>query len=397
MPAEGSEAASKRALTFLFLTVFIDLVGVGILVPVAPYLVRRYNTDAFAVGMLAATFSAAMFFASPLLGLWSDRAGRRPVLLISLLGSGIGYYLYGIGGSLAVLFVSRLIDGFTGGNYSIAQAYIADVTLPQDRAKSFGLIGAAFGLGFVFGPAISGLLAKISIEAPAYAAGTLAVANTGFGFFALPESLPPEKRRATAFRPRDLDPLGPMIGYFRRPNLNLLLWAVFAFNFAHSGMVSNLAVYTLNRHHWGPEQNAWMFVYLGVASAIAQGWLVRRLIARIGETPLAKWGPIASVVAMVAIAYAPTGAWVVAGMTIYAFGGAAGPAIQNAISQHASADEQGTLLGVVQSVASLTRIFGPLWAGFIFDHIGMSSPYWSGAVFVTIAQYLVWSALRRFS
>ena len=183
MPVEAPYTTPKRALTFLFLTVFIDLLGVGILVPVIPYLVRRYDSDALAVGMLSAAFALAQFLASPLLGLWSDRAGRRPVLLISLFGTGIGYFMFGLGGGMAVLFVSRLIDGFTGGNISTVQAYIADVTPPQDRAKTFGLIGAAFGVGFIFGPAIGGMLSQFDIRAPAYAAGFLALANTTFGFF----------------------------------------------------------------------------------------------------------------------------------------------------------------------------------------------------------------------
>ena len=395
MPVEAPYTTPKRALTFLFLTVFIDLLGVGILVPVIPYLVRRYDSDALAVGMLSAAFALAQFLASPLLGLWSDRAGRRPVLLISLFGTGVGYFMFGLGGGMAVLFVSRLIDGFTGGNISTVQAYIADVTPPQDRAKTFGLIGAAFGVGFIFGPAIGGLLSQFDIRAPAFAAGFLALANTTFGFFSLPESLPPEKRQKRPFHPRDLDPILPMVGYLRRPNLRLLLWAVFAFNFAQSGLQSNFAVYTLNRFHWSPKDNAWMFVYLGLVSAIVQGWLVRRLVPRTGERNLGIWGPLLTCAGFAAIAYAPQSWWIFLGISISALGGLSGPALQSLITQRASPQEQGTLQGVIQSVSSLTRILGPLWAGFCFDHIGMSAPYWSGAAVVFIAWFLVWSDLRH--
>lgn len=388
------DAKSKRALTFLFLTVFIDLLGVGLLVPVLPYLVRRYDSDAFTVGLLSASFAMAQFLASPLLGLWSDRAGRRPVLLISLFGTGVGYYLFGIGGSLAVLFVARIIDGFTGGNFVIAQAYIADVTESHERTKAFGLIGAAFGLGFVLGPAISGLLTGFGIAAPAYAAGTLAVANTLFGYFVLPESLPPEKRQRGAWRARDLDPLRPMFKYLRRPVLGLMLWAVFAFNFAHSGLQSNFAVYTLNRFHWGPRDNAWMFVYLGVSSALVQGWLIRKLAPKLGERKLAVWGTLITAAGFAVLAWAPVPVWLFVGLTLTVLGGGGGPAMQSLISQHAEPREQGTLMGVVQSVGGLTRILGPVWAGFIFDYLGMSSPYWSGAAVLMAAWYLVWLALH---
>jgi MFS transporter, DHA1 family, tetracycline resistance protein len=393
MPAEEA-ARSKRALTFLFLTVFIDLLGVGLLVPVMPYLVRRYDSDALTVGLLSASFAMAQFLASPLLGLWSDRAGRRPVLLISLFGTGVGYYLFGIGGSLAVLFTARVIDGFTGGNFSIAQAYIADGTEAHDRTKAFGLIGAAVGMGVVLGPALSGLLAHISISAPAYAAGTLALANTLFGYFALPESLPPEKRKKGPLRWRDLDPLLPMMKYLRRPVVGLMLWAVFAFSFAHSGLQSNFAVYTLNKFHWGPQDNAWMFVYLGVSSAVVQGWLLRKLAPRFGEKRLVVWGTLITGAGFATLAWSPEPFWLFVGLTLTVVGSGSGPAMQSLISQRADVNEQGTLLGVVQSVGSLTRILGPVWAGFAFDHFGMGSPYWSGAVVIVIAWLLVWSALR---
>jgi MFS transporter, DHA1 family, tetracycline resistance protein len=393
MPSEPAPG-SKRALTFLFLTVFIDLLGVGLLVPVLPYLVRRYDSDALTVGLLSASFAMAQFVASPLLGLWSDRAGRRPVLLISLLGTGLGYYLFGIGGSLAVLFVARVIDGFTGGNFSIAQAYIADVTEARDRTKAFGMIGAAFGMGFVLGPAISGLLAQASIAAPAYAAGTLAIANTIFGYFALPESLPPEKRQKGAFRMRDLDPIMPMIGYLRRPVVGTMLWALFAFGFAHSALQTNFAVYTLNRYHWGPRDNAWMFVFVGVASAVVQGWLVRKIAPKIGEKRLAIYGTMLTVGGFAVLAYAPVAAWLFFGMTLTVLGGAGGPAMQSLMSQQAEPQEQGTLMGVAQSVSSLTRILGPVWAGLLFDHLGMSSPYWSSAAVNVVAWVLLWLALR---
>ena len=396
LPVAESTAPPRRALTFIFLTVFLDLLGAGILVPVLPYLVRRYDADALTVGLLAATFSAAQFFASPLMGAWSDRAGRRPVLLISLFGTGVGYLLFGWGGSLLILYLSRLIDGFTGGNLATAQAYIADVTPPKDRAKNFGLIGAAFGMGFTFGPAAGGLLSHVSLEAPAYAAAVLSLATTAFGYFALPESLPRERRHKLSWRPRDLDPLLPILRYLRRPEFVTLLAATFFFQFAFSGMQSNFAVYTLERFRWGPDDNAWIFVYLGVVATVVQGWLVRRLAPLWGERRLALSGPLLTTVGFMATAFAPQAWWLFLGITLTAMGsGLAGPSLTSLLSGRATAQEQGTLLGVSQSIGSLTRVLGPAFAGWIFDAAGPPSPYWTGAAFILVAWGCVVAALGK--
>jgi MFS transporter, DHA1 family, tetracycline resistance protein len=384
----------NRALAFLFFTVFIDLLGVGILVPVMPYIVRKYNGDALTVGLMATAFSAAQFLAGPVLGIWSDRAGRRPVLLISLFGTGIGYFLFGIGGSLAVLYLSRLIDGITGGNISTAQAYIADCSEPKDRAKNFGLIGAAFGLGFILGPAIGGLLSHITLEAPAFAAGGLALANTLFGFFALPESLPKEKRRQAVWHPRDLDPILPMLNYVKRKPLTLLFGAIFLFNFAFSGLTTNFALYTLERFHWGPPENAWIFAFLGVISTVVQGWLVRRLVPLWGEEKMALAGPLLTAAGFVLIAAARSPWWLYAGIAGTAVGsGISTPAWTGLLSRRVDASEQGTLMGVNQSVSSLTRILGPIWAGLWFDYAGPVWPYWTGALFIVAAYVMVRGAV----
>ena len=179
--------AGKGALGFIFVVILLDLIGLTILHPVQAYIVRQYSSDALAVTLLTVIYAAAQFLFAPMLGALSDRFGRRPVLLLSVLGSAFGYYLFGIGGALWVLFLSRLIDGITGGNISTAMAYVADVTAPQERAKRFALVGVAFGLGFILGPALGGALSQISLAAPAYAAGTLSLLSAIAGFFVLPE------------------------------------------------------------------------------------------------------------------------------------------------------------------------------------------------------------------
>src|SRR5919109_1885038 len=192
--------AGKGVLSFIFSVVLLDVIGFALLMPVQAYIVRQYSDEALMVAMIPVLYAGAQFFAAPLLGKLSDRYGRRPVLLVSILGSALGYFLFGIGGALWVLFLSRLIDGFTAGNASTASAYIADVTPPQDRAKTYGFLGMAWGLGFILGPMLGGLLSEISLNAPAYAAGLLSLLSAVVGYFILPESLPKEKREKTPLR-----------------------------------------------------------------------------------------------------------------------------------------------------------------------------------------------------
>ena len=263
----SGRGSGARPLTFIFLTVFLDLLGVGILVPVLPYIVAEFRTDALTVGLLSLAFAAAQFLASPVLGAWSDRIGRRRVLLLSVLGTGIGYFIFGAAQTLWLLFLARLIDGFTGGNISTAQAYIADVSPPEDRAKNFGLIGAAFGLGFIIGPALGGILSHWSLRAPAYAAGVLSLLTVTLGYFVLPESLPPERRTRTPFRLRDLHPLNHLGEAVRRPGVARIFAAFFAMNFAMAALQSNFAVFTHARFGLGPKGNALLFTLVGLSAS----------------------------------------------------------------------------------------------------------------------------------
>ncbi|MBM3735361.1 MAG: TCR/Tet family MFS transporter [Acidobacteria bacterium] len=382
---------NRKALTFLLLTVFLDLLGAGILLPVIPYLVKPYRADATTVGLLTLAFSAAQFLATPVLGALSDRHGRRPILLISVFGSGLGYVLFGIGGSLAVLYCSRLLDGVTGGNISTAQAYIADVTPPEDRAKTFGLIGAAFGLGFIIGPVAGGFLTHISLQAPAYAAALLAFSTTVLGYFGLPESLPPDRRRATPLTIADLNPIRTLIQNFNRPALRLLFLAAFTFNFANSGFQSNFPVFTSARFGLSPDQNGLILAGVGVAAAITQGLLVRRINPIFGERKLALAGFLTGAATLVWTAFARSTWEVTVAMGLCAFGvSLASPALLGLISQAVSGYEQGVVLGAMTSMASLARIGGPYWAGVTFDHIGPGAPYWTAALWLLAGFAFIW-------
>lgn len=383
-------ASNRKALAFIFATVFLDLLGAGILLPVIPYMVQPYRADATTIGLLSLAFSAAQFIASPILGAMSDRYGRRPVLLGSIFGSAVGYFLFGIGGSLAILYFSRLLDGFTGGNISTAQAYIADVTPPEDRAKNFGLIGAAFGLGFIVGPAAGGFLSHISLQAPAYAAGILALGTTVFGYFALPESLREERRTKTPLSIWDLNPFRTLWQNFGRPALRPLLLSAFAFNFATSGFQSNFAVFTFGRFGLGPDQNGLILAWVGIMATITQGGLVRRLAPMFGEKRLAVVGFLIAAASLAWTAFIGSAWLLYPAMTLCAFGvSLASPSLTGLVSQTASVTEQGNVLGTLTSIASLARMGGPVWAGLTFDHLGQGAPYWTAALWMLLGLAMV--------
>lgn len=383
-------APSKWALTLIFATIFLDLLGVGILVPVIPFIVRQFDSDALTVGLLALSFSAAQFACAPALGVLSDRYGRRPVLLLSLVGTAIGYFLFGWAASLLVLFLSRLIDGATGGNISTAQAYIADITPPQDRAKNFGLVGAAFGLGFIIGPAVGGLLAKISLSAPAYGAGILTLVTVAFSFFFLPETVRPENRRTEPIRLRDLNPLAQGLLALQRKEVLPFLIAFFILNFAFSALQTNFAVYTSDKLGMGPEGNAAVFAYIGFIAVMMQAVVVRRLAKWIADKTLASIGISIMAVGFFATAYAYDTFTLYVACTLTPIGsGLTTPTLTSMVSRMVSSREQGWILGATQSFASLARIAGPVWAGLVYDYVGQGSPYWTGALCLLAALFVV--------
>src|SRR5512144_2840245 len=223
---------TKRALRIIFLIMLMDIVGMSILFPVAPYIVQHYSRDALMVTMLTVIYAGAQFFAAPALGKISDRLGRRPVLLVSVFGSAIGYFIFGVGGALWVLFLARLIDGITGGNLSTASAYLIDVSKPAERAKTFTLLGMAYGIGFIVGPALGGVLGQWSLNAPAYAAGCIFLISTALVYFLLPESLPKDRRATSRLRANDFNPFPSVIQMMRKPGLGSVLLILALFNFS---------------------------------------------------------------------------------------------------------------------------------------------------------------------
>lgn len=367
----------------------------GILVPIIPYLVRQFRTDATTVALLSLSFSAAQFFASPVLGVLSDRYGRRPVLLWSILGTALGHFLFGIAGSLPVMFAARILDGITGGNISTAQAYITDITPPEDRAKSFGLIGAAFGLGFVLGPAIGGALSTIHVAAPAFGAGALALLTCVFGYFLLPESLPKELRTKQPMRWADLNPLRPLVQVAQRKNLHALLTALFVLNFAFSSLQSNFALLTMARFGYTAKQNATIFAFIGLSAAIVQGVLIRRLSSRLGDRKMVVIGYTTMITGFLGVSLAPNETLLYVATALISGVGFASTAQTALLSHRVGPREQGWLMGSLQSVLAVTRVLGPLYAGPVFDMFGPGAPYWSGALFLMLAFVLTMSAIAK--
>ena len=367
-------AAMKKApLLILFITVFLDLLGFGIVLPLLPYYAVDFGADAFAVGGLLAIYSLAQLIFSPLWGRLSDRVGRRPVIMLSLVGSSIGLTIFGLANTLWLLFASRLFSGITAATISVAQAYIADSTTAENRAKGMGIIGAAFGLGFVFGPAIGGLLAQFGHGVPAFAAAGLALANAVFAYFKLPESLPPESRGQVVPRGFSLKRLAAGMAI---PNMAPLMVLYFFTIFAFATMEATFPLLTQDRLGFTEVENGYVFAYIGVLIVILQGGLVGRLAKRFGERSLIVAGALCLAVSLALQPFAPTVGMLLLVLVPLAVGnGLTNPSLTSLISQTAESSAQGETLGIAQSLAALGRVLGPLWGGFAYAYMGQELSY----------------------
>jgi DHA1 family tetracycline resistance protein-like MFS transporter len=352
----------RSPLVVIFVTVFIDLIGFGIVIPVLPYYVEgtKFNASPSMVGLLFASYSVMQLVFTPVLGRLSDRHGRRPVLFLSLLGTSLGFFVLGFATTLWMLFAGRIIDGITGGNISTAQAYIADVTAKEDRAKGMGLIGAAFGLGFTFGPAIGGILSKWGISVPFLFAGAMALGNAALLYFTLPETVTPDHpARASAATGRWTQ----LLAALKNPRLAFVLVIYFMFIVAFSIMTASFALFTMYRFGFDAAHNGYLFMYVGIVGAIIQGGLIGRLAKRFGELPLTVVGAFLFAASLLAIPFTTphTGLWLLLGVGgLFAVGnGLATPSLTALASKSAGPAEQGGVMGVTQSVASLARAVGP--------------------------------------
>ena len=351
------------AFAFVFITVAIDMVALGVVMPVFPELVAQLQGGSTAgaatyYGIFSAVFAAMQFLFAPVLGALSDRFGRRTVLILSNLGLGIDYLLMAVAPSLGWLFLGRVVAGITSSSYSAAAAYIADVTPPDHRAARFGALGVAFGLGFILGPSLSGVVAAYGLRAPFVLSATLSLLNALYGWFVLPESLPAERR--APFRWQNAHPIGSLQFLRARPAIFPLAMAGFLSMLAHDSLPSTFVLYTSYRYHWDERTVGLVLGGVGVASMIVQGALVGRLVAWLGERRALTAGFVSGAIGMLVFAFAPTGGLYCLGIVFTAFYGLANPSLQALTTSRVAATEQGQLQGAQGSLTGIASMTAPL-------------------------------------
>jgi DHA1 family tetracycline resistance protein-like MFS transporter len=391
----AGQVSQRSPLAIIFVTVMIDLIGFGIVIPVLPLYAERFGASPTVVGLLFGIYSIMQFLFAPALGRLSDRVGRRPVLLLSLIGTAIGFLLMGLATTLWLLFVARAIDGITGGNISTAQAYIADVTGPEERSRGMGLIGAAFGIGFVFGPALAGILSHIDPAAPFYFAGALAAANALALYFFLPESLPSGERRS---RRRN-----PTVKLSENRRLVSIAAIYFLVTVSFALMTATYSLFTKRRFAYDQSHNGYIFAYLGLIGAAIQGGLLGRLIGLLGDELLAIAGIALMAAGLFLLPLSSTCSMLIIASSSIAIGHSLStPTLNGLASKSTSSDLQGAVFGAMQSVASLARIIGPSMGGWLLDqdtnrqiiHFGRT-PFWAGSAVMVLAMAIaLWSIAR---
>jgi MFS transporter, DHA1 family, tetracycline resistance protein len=357
----------KPALGFILMTLLLDVLGFGLLIPVGPRLIQSLlpggATESEAapyVGFLQATFAAMSFLFAPFLGVLSDRVGRRPVILISLFGAGLDYFAMALSQTVSIFFITRVINGITGASFSAVNAYVADVTPPEKRAAGFGMIGAAFGLGFVVGPLLGGVLGDIDIRLPFYVAGGLTLLNWVYGYFVLPESLPPQRR--APLRLSRANPVGAFANLTRYPVVLALAISYFLLNMAQFGLHVTWVLSMQHRFGWTPWDTGMSLAMVGVGAVIVQGFLTKAVVPALGEKRSLMIGLAIGVLSYVGYGAANHGWMIYAVIAIGSLGAISQPAVQSIITKTVHRDEQGAIQGALASVNSLAGILGPIVA-----------------------------------
>ncbi len=373
--------ASRGRLGVIFLTVLIDLIGFGIVIPILPYYAQHFGAKGLGFGLLIGAFSGMQFLATSLLGRWSDRVGRRPIILATTLINFAGYVLFAFAGSFWMLLVARLISGFAGGNISAAQAYIADITTSADRSKGMGMIGAAFGIGFTIGPALGGLAGHYwGHTGPGLVAAGLSLTNFILAYRILAESLQAEHRSATGFWP-----FGHMAQAFGNARLRplLIVWALAPFAFA--GYTVALPLFAATTFGWRERDLGLLFTAIGVTAAVVQGWLFGRLVKLTGDRVLLIAGMFGMAAAIAVMPFVRTVPVLYGFTVLLAFSNSVfAPAATGMVSVLAGAAEQGTVLGVAQSLGALGRLLGPETTGTVYDGAGARAAFLSAAAVMAI-------------
>jgi DHA1 family tetracycline resistance protein-like MFS transporter len=376
-------------LVIILVTVFIDLLGFGIIIPLLPFYAESFGATGFTIGLLGTSFSLMQFLFSPIWGRWSDRIGRKPIILVGLMGSCLSYLGLALATTLPLIFIARIVGGIAGANIPTAQAYIADVTTPENRARGMGMVGAAFGLGFIFGPAIGGVLTRFGPETPMWFASALCLANFIAAWFLLPES------RAVNASTKHLGRMEAFRHAAKSPTLLLLLSLFFMVTLAFSGFEATFAIFSEATFGYTASTIGFVFAFIGVVLALVQGVLVGRVVKLIGERRLIPLAIFAIAVGIGLIPYVWNVPTLLGALGVLAMGmGFNSPSLTSMVSRLADPDDQGGILGLAASLSSLGRVVGPAWGGYLYDTYGKTTPYLSAATLMMIAFAISFVGLR---
>lgn len=388
----------KAAIGFIFITLLIDVIGFGLIIPVFPKLITGLIHNNLSVasrwaGLLTFAYSTMQFLCAPIIGNLSDKFGRRPILLFSLLGFGIDYLFLAFAPTIGLLFLGRIISGITGASFTTASAYIADISTDEDRAQNFGMIGAAFGLGFIIGPVIGGLLGQYGVRLPFLFAAGLALLNATYGYFVLPESLDMEHRRK--FEWRRANPLGSLRQLNKYPAIGGLIGSLVLVYIAAHAVQSTWTFVNIEKFKWSESLMGYSLGVVGILVAIVQGVLIRYINPKLGNEKSVYLGLALYALGLLLFSFA-THTWMMFVFLIpYCFGGICGPALQSIISGEIPKNEQGELQGSLTSLMSVTSIFGPLIMAFLFSYFTKASApvYFPGAPFLLGSLLMLSSAI----
>ncbi|MBL7889633.1 MAG: TCR/Tet family MFS transporter [Bacteroidia bacterium] len=400
------EQTNKKALLFIFITILIDVIGIGIIIPVTPKLIQHLTGEGISDasvygGLLAVAYSLMQFIFSPVIGGLSDRFGRRPVLLLSLLGLGLDYIFMAFAPTIAWLFVGRILAGISGASFTTATAYIADISTPEKRAQNFGLVGAAFGIGFIIGPVVGGICSKWGTHVPFIVAACFSLVNFIYGYFILPESLKEENRRK--FDWKRANPIGSLLHLKRYPMVIGLVTTLVFLYLAGKSVESTWTYYTILKFQWDETWVGYSLGVVGILVAIVQGGLIRTVIPKLGAKKSIFIGLSLMIVGLILFAFASKGWMMMSFLIPYCLGGIAGPALQGVISNEVPANEQGELQGALTSLMSLTSIVGPLIMNNLFSFCTKpgtafyfpGAPFALGALLLLIGTLLAIRSLKN--
>ncbi|MCL5268332.1 MAG: MFS transporter [Bacteroidetes bacterium] len=376
----------RKPTLVVLLTVFIDLLGFGIVIPLLPFYGEHFGATPTVIGLLSSSYSLMQFLFIPFWGRLSDRLGRRPIIILSVLGSFISYMAFGFANSLLLLFLSRILGGFMGANISTAYAYIADSTNVEDRAKYMGLIGAAFGVGFMLGPFVGGITSKISYGAPGFVAAGLSLTNAVLAYFMLPESI---KEKIKHDRKISLLNVPAIRDAFRKPAVGNLIMVSFFYTVAFSNLYVAFPLFTGDVFNYGTAANGYLFAYIGLIGILIQGGAIGKLVKKFGERGLIISGIVLLLGGLTFVPHTRSLSTLIVLVTMLAVGSAlVTPPLTSLISRYAGTTEYGSVLGVSRSFSSLARVIGPFWGGFILGSAGLSWPFYTGGIMLLVALLL---------